>query len=89
MTSKPGCDLNSGMSLAGVRLLARRCPACRWREPGLRRPGGPGEGARGYCPLCVAGGRGERPPGGDLEAAAEYPLPGVLADRPVVAEKAL
>jgi len=24
------------MSLADTRLLARRCPACRWREPGLR-----------------------------------------------------
>ena len=26
----------SGISLAGARLLAGRCPAQRWREPGLR-----------------------------------------------------
>jgi len=44
------------MSLAGVRLLARRCPACRWREPGLRRPSGTGEGAPGYCLLWRATG---------------------------------
>ena len=24
-----------GTSLAGARVLARWCPACRWREPGL------------------------------------------------------
>ena len=88
MTSKPGCDLNSGMSLAGVRLLARRCPACRWREPGLRRPSGTGEGVPGYCP-AQAGDRGEPLPGGGLEAAAEYLLPGALADWLVVAGKAL
>ena len=35
MTSKPGCALDPGMSLAGARLLARRCPAWRRREPGL------------------------------------------------------
>src|SRR6266536_2636549 len=28
------------MSLADTRLLARRCPACRRREPGLRLPRG-------------------------------------------------
>lgn len=32
MTSKPGCQCSPGMSLAGARLLARWCPACRWRE---------------------------------------------------------
>jgi hypothetical protein len=34
MTSKPGCQTDPGMSLAGARLLARWCPACRRREPG-------------------------------------------------------
>jgi hypothetical protein len=28
------------MSLADTRVLARRCPACRRREPGLRLPRG-------------------------------------------------
>lgn len=27
LASKPGCRWNLGMSLAGARLLARRCPA--------------------------------------------------------------
>ena len=31
-------------SLAGARLLVRWCPACRWREPGLRLLHGTGEG---------------------------------------------
>ena len=47
VASKPGRGRGSGMSLAGVRLLARRCPACRRREPGLRRSRGTGEGAPG------------------------------------------
>jgi hypothetical protein len=33
LTSKPGCFHSLGMSLAGARLLARWCPACRQREP--------------------------------------------------------
>jgi hypothetical protein len=37
----------------------------------------------------VAGDRGELLPGAGLEAASEYLLPGVLADRLVVAGKAL
>ena len=44
-TSKPECFGDSGMSLADIRLLARWCPACRRREPGLRLPHGTGEGA--------------------------------------------
>ena len=44
-TSKPGCFGDPGMSLADIRLLARWCPACRRREPGLRLPHGTGEGA--------------------------------------------
>jgi len=45
------------MSLAGVRWLARRCPACRRREPGLRLPRGTGEGVSRYCPAAVVVGR--------------------------------
>jgi len=44
------------MSLAGARRLARRCPAWRRREPGLRLPRGTWEGARWYC--CPALGAG-------------------------------
>jgi hypothetical protein len=35
MTSKPGWGVNPGISLAGARLLARRCPVWRWRESSL------------------------------------------------------
>ena len=35
-----GDDACPGISLADTRLLARRCPAQRWREPGLRLPCG-------------------------------------------------
>jgi hypothetical protein len=38
-----------GMSLAGVRVLARRCPACRRREPGLLLLHGTWEGTPRYC----------------------------------------
>lgn len=34
MASKPGWVIDLGRSLAGARLLASRCPACRRREPG-------------------------------------------------------
>ena len=37
------------MSLADTRLLARRCPACRRREPGLRLSRGTWEGWPRYC----------------------------------------
>jgi hypothetical protein len=37
------------MSLAETRLLARRCPACRRREPGLRLSRGTWEGWPRYC----------------------------------------
>ena len=53
-----------GMSLADTRLLARWCPACRWREPGLRRSCGTWEGAPGYC--CFSGGGRECPGPGSL-----------------------
>jgi hypothetical protein len=37
------------MSLAGARRLARRCPACRRREPGLLLLYGTWEGAPRHC----------------------------------------
>jgi hypothetical protein len=48
MTSEPGRLNGSGMSLAGARLLARRCPAWRRRESGLRLLHGTWEGGRRY-----------------------------------------
>ena len=33
--AKTGGPCSPGMSLAGTRLLARWCPAWRWREPDL------------------------------------------------------
>jgi hypothetical protein len=50
MASEPGCQCDPGMSLAGARLLARWCPACRRREPGLRLSCGTGEGVSGHDP---------------------------------------
>jgi hypothetical protein len=44
LTSKPGRLKGAGMSLAGSRLLARRCPALRRRESGLRLLHGTWEG---------------------------------------------
>ena len=54
-TSEPGCQCDPGMSLAGARLLARWCPACRRREPGLRLPCGTGEGVSGNDPAGFSG----------------------------------
>ena len=59
-TSEPGCQCDPGMSLAGARLLARWCPACRRREPGLRLPCGTGEGVSGHILPGQVGER-ERP----------------------------
>jgi hypothetical protein len=50
-----GC---SRTSLAGARLLARRCPAWRRREPGLRLSRGTWEGGRRYCAPVPAGAGG-------------------------------
>jgi hypothetical protein len=44
VTSEPGTTFRPGRSLAGVRLLARRCPAWRRREPDLLLPCGTWEG---------------------------------------------
>ena len=55
MTSKPGRLNGAGMSLAGARLLARRCPAWRRRESGLRLLHGTWEGGRRYGSASRAG----------------------------------
>jgi hypothetical protein len=63
------------MSLAGARLLARRCPACRRREPGLRLLHGTWEGVPRYgCPCGVARGSVPRlkPEGLSTVAAARW-----------------
>src|SRR5438034_7987806 len=49
MASEPERLNGSGMSLAGARVLARRCPAWRRREPGLRLLRGTWEGERRHC----------------------------------------
>lgn len=46
-----------GQAWRVCRLLARWCPACRRREPGLRLPCGTGEGASGYALLVRVGER--------------------------------
>jgi hypothetical protein len=49
MASELGRVRGSRMSLADTRLLARRCPACRRREPDLRLSRGTWEGRPRYC----------------------------------------
>jgi len=86
-TSKPGCQCDPGMSLAGARLLARWCPACRRREPGLLRPCGTGEGASGNI---LPGQVGERECPKRSEAVRDrVPSPDAPADRLVVVVKLL
>jgi len=56
------------MSLADTRLLARRCPACRRREPGLRLSRGTWEGRPRYgCRWGVVA-RGSASSGGNRKA---------------------
>jgi len=56
------------MSLADTRLLARRCSACRWREPGLRLACGTwGRRALTLLPRGC-GARGSAPSGRNREA---------------------
>ena len=55
------------MSLADTRLLARRCPAYRRREPGLRLPRGTWEGWPRYC-RQFGGERERAQAGGTCEA---------------------
>ena len=68
LTSEPGRLNGSGMSLAGARLLARRCPAWRRRESGLRPLHGTWEGGCRYRRLGAGrrrGARGSAPYGGN------------------------
>jgi hypothetical protein len=60
VTSKPGFQCNSGMSLAGARLLASRCPACRRRESGSWLLCRTQEGAGRYCARLPGVGLGAR-----------------------------
>src|SRR4051794_41862554 len=71
------------MSLAGARVLARRCPAWRRREPDLPRPNGTGEGAHRHS-LRRSRARGlRRRDGGQLPSRC------APADRLVVAGRLL
>ena len=88
MTSEPGFIERPGMSLEATCVLSRRCPACRWREPG------PGSGMeRGnLSPRYRGRSLGHRPPGRERECSkwwnprgVEYRLRGTGADRLVVA----
>ena len=75
------------MSLADIRLLARWCPACRRREPGLLLPCGTGEGVSGHI---LPGQAGEREHPKRFAAARDrVPSPDALADRLVVVVKFL
>src|SRR5258707_15655573 len=57
------------MSLADTRLLARRCPACRWREPGLRLACGTwGRRVLTLRPARARGARGSAPSGRNRKA---------------------
>jgi hypothetical protein len=79
------------MSLAGAHVLARRCPAWRWREPGLRLLCGTWEGASRHCALGGLGCERERAKqqklrgieyrcgraGGPVRSSGEAPVMGV------------
>jgi hypothetical protein len=87
-----GRPAQPGMSLAGACLLARRCPAWRWRELG---PGSDAE--RGNLSSRARGRPVERlwpPVAGGRESSKRLireglvPMRGTEADRPVVAMKA-
>src|SRR6266704_2661390 len=56
------------MSLADTRLLARRCPACRRREPGLLLSRGTWEGPPRNCRRWGTAARGSAPSGRNREA---------------------
>src|SRR4051794_34774135 len=75
----------SGMSLAGARRLARRCPAWRRREPDLLRPNGTGESAHRHgaphSDVLVGGARRGSAPvavraGGPARSSGEVPVMG-------------
>jgi hypothetical protein len=75
------------MSLAGARVLARWCPACRRREPDLRHLRGTWEGRPRHC--CPWWGWREGVSRGRRTVGIEYRRVGVLADRLVVVVKFL
>ena len=56
------------MSLAATRLLARRCPACRRREPGLLLSRGTWEGWPRHCRRLERWREGARQAGQNREA---------------------
>ncbi len=69
-----GSDIVPGMSLAGARVLARWCPACRRREPGLRLRHGTWEGRCRYRPPSRRGWRA-----GGREGARQRRTPETLS----------
>jgi hypothetical protein len=75
------------MSLAGARLLARWCPACRRREPDLLLSHGTGEGVPRHCLPCQGGREGVSQ--ATETARDRVPVRGALADRFVVVRKLL
>ena len=89
MTSEPGLMERPGMSLEATCVLSRRCPACRWREPG------PGSGAergnlssrkrRPFTGPLWSPGRERECPKWRHPRGVEYRLRGTGADRLVVA----
>src|SRR5258708_9043933 len=83
VASEPGVMAWPGMSLADTRLLARWCPAQRWREPDLRLSCGTWEGASRYSPASV--GRAGGSSSSVLSARGRGPSRGAQADRFVVA----
>jgi hypothetical protein len=57
VTSKPGCSRSARDESGGRPLTARRCPACRRREPGLLLVHGTWEGVSRHCRSPCGGGR--------------------------------
>ena len=77
------------MSLAGARLLARRCPACRRREPGLPRLHGTWEGGCRYWRFSHSEECRKEERRAAETVSRLVPLRHLLADRLVVAGKLL
>jgi len=76
------------MSLADTRVLARRCPACRRREPGLLLPHGTWEGWPRYCRQVLWGGEREHVKR-DRTVRRRVPSRGRHSDRLIVVMKPL
>ena len=90
---KTGASRYPGMSLAGTCLLARRCPALRWRELGSGSGTERGNLAPDTGPAVQLGekppGRREREPQVAETTRGRVATQGTGADRSVVAMKAL